>query len=277
MRKNKSLKGLYILLSLLLLCAVLGGCSTKNINISSDAASPAAYENAEEHIFGGDDEDIDDTEISSAHVFSGEQNSDAGSYSDGEYNSGIWENNAAENSQAGSGAAPQQAQQQSGAGAESNTAATEAQSAPIEQSDNTAPDTVPDNAQTQNTCSFLVDCSKALEYEKLSQAIRDVLPADGIIYSGIVEFTPGESVFDIMSRVLRENGIPMESSITPAFGSRYVEGINSLYEFDGGSNSGWVYFVNGSMPSHGCDLQTVNDGDDIRWYYTLNLGYDISL
>ncbi len=293
MRNNKSCKRLHILLSLMLsvmlFLAFLCGCSTRNIDISSDAVSDnvsSPYEKAEEHVFGSDDyigdgNDIEGGENGSSHIFGGEQSRDDEAYS-GEINSGEKyssippENNTIENSQTDSGSAPRQEQGQSEAGYDNNTAAV-SQSDRNEQSDNAASDNVPDKAQTTSVCSFLVDCSKALEYEKLSPSIRAVLPANGIIYSGVVEFTPGESVFDVMSRVLRENGIPMESSVTPGFGSRYIEGINSLYEFDGGSNSGWVYFVNGSMPSHGCDLQTVSNGDDIRWYYTLNLGYDISL
>ncbi len=129
----------------------------------------------------------------------------------------------------------------------------------------------------QNSCAFLIDCSKALSSPNLPEKLRDALPRSGVIFSGSVELSEGDSVFDILARVTRSGGIPMEFSSSAGFGSKYVEGINSLYEFDCGSNSGWVYFVNGERPSVGCDKTPVNPGDDVRWYYTLDLGNDIDL
>ena len=102
-----------------------------------------------------------------------------------------------------------------------------------------------------------------------------MLPKDGIIYSGNPKFNQGESVFDLLKRLMKENGIPLEFSSSPAYGSKYIEGINSLHEFDCGELSGWTYFVNGSRPSYGCDKYIIRPGDDIRWYYTCNLGNDI--
>ncbi len=133
----------------------------------------------------------------------------------------------------------------------------------------------PENAQ--NSCAFLIDCSKALSSPNLPEKLRDALPRSGVIFSGNVEISGGDSVFDILARVTRSGGIPMEFSSSAGFGSKYVEGINSLYEFDCGSNSGWVYFVNGERPGVGCDKTPVNPGDDVRWYYTLDLGNDIDL
>ncbi len=128
---------------------------------------------------------------------------------------------------------------------------------------------------SKNTCSFLINCSKALEYPGLSGSLRSALPQDGVLYGGSPEIKDGDSVFDLLQRITRENGIPMEFSSSPGFGSKYIEGINSLYEFDCGPNSGWVYFVNGEKPGVGCDKYEIKPGDDVRWYYTLDLGNDI--
>ena len=133
----------------------------------------------------------------------------------------------------------------------------------------------PENSK--NTCAFLIDCSKALEYTGLSDGLRSALPRDGVLYGGSPEVKDGDSVFDLLQRITRENGIPMEFSSSPGFGSKYIEGINSLYEFDCGPNSGWVYFVNGEKPGVGCDKYEIKPGDDVRWYYTLDLGNDIGL
>ena len=134
----------------------------------------------------------------------------------------------------------------------------------------------PDSQTSQTTCTFQIDCTTAVEYQGLSNELRRVLPENGVLYSGTVEIREGDSVFDILTRVTRESGIPMEFSSSAAFGSKYIEGINSLYEFDCGSNSGWTYFVNGERPGVGCDKCRVNPGDNVRWFYTLDLGNDIN-
>lgn len=135
---------------------------------------------------------------------------------------------------------------------------------------NTSPDTHVD------TCSFTIDCKNAIASTKLSSSMRDILPSDGIIYkSQNLELTSGETVFDVLLRITRQSGIPMEFSSTPAFGSKYIEGINSLREFDCGETSGWKYSVNGEVPNYGCDKYTVNPGDDIIFYYVTDWGSDL--
>jgi hypothetical protein len=90
-----------------------------------------------------------------------------------------------------------------------------------------------------------------------------------------VVFTQGETVFDVLSRECRASGIPMEHSFNPLYNSVYVEGIDNLYEFDGGSQSGWMYSVNDWYPNYGCSVYTLSAGDVICWRYTCNYGEDI--
>ena len=78
---------------------------------------------------------------------------------------------------------------------------------------------------------------------------------------------PGSTVFDVLNKVCRDKNIQVESSYTPMYGSYYVEGINYLYEFDGGKLSGWMYKVNGWFPNYGCSSYTLKDGDEIVWCY----------
>ena len=42
---------------------------------------------------------------------------------------------------------------------------------------------------------------------------------------------------------------------------------NNAEKFDCGSNSGWLYSVNGSTPSYGCSKYQVKPGDNIVFYY----------
>ena len=103
------------------------------------------------------------------------------------------------------------------------------------------------------------------------------VPANGCILStSTVEFEKGETVYDVLSRVCSYAGIQMEASWTPLYNSYYVEGINNLYEFDCGNQSGWVYKVNGWFPNYGCSAYYLEDGDTIVWTYTCNgLGADV--
>lgn len=64
----------------------------------------------------------------------------------------------------------------------------------------------------------------------------------------------------------------MEYKYTPVYGSYYVEGINHLYEFDCGKESGWTYKVNGWYPNYGSSEYSLKNGDSIVWYYTCDGG-----
>ncbi|MCR4992035.1 MAG: DUF4430 domain-containing protein [Lachnospiraceae bacterium] len=84
----------------------------------------------------------------------------------------------------------------------------------------------------------------------------------------------GESVYDILLEAAKEYSISVEheggSDII------YISGINYLYENDYGDLSGWVYKVNGVLPSVGCGGYKPEDGDVIEWCYTLDLGNDVT-
>ena len=102
------------------------------------------------------------------------------------------------------------------------------------------------------------------------------MPDDGVLLPAAeVTFSQGESVYDVLQRVCRENKIHMESSFTPVYNSAYIEGIGNLYEFDVGSGSGWMYAVNGWYPNYGCSRYVLQDGDTVEWVYTCDLGQDV--
>ena len=126
------------------------------------------------------------------------------------------------------------------------------------------------------TCLFEIECRTVLlNMDKLSKDKKECIPEDGVLFSGETGFDKGESVYDILKRVCDENGIQLETSYTPAFGTRYIEGIGNLYEFDCGTASGWMYTVNGEYMNCGCSLCTVSDGDKIAIRYTCNMGNDL--
>ena len=127
------------------------------------------------------------------------------------------------------------------------------------------------------TCTVSISCTTILEDpERLTAEKADLIPADGVLLAPTaVEFTEGESVFDVLKRVCRENKIHMEFSETPVYQSAYIEGIGNLYEFDCGEGSGWMYRVNGEFPNYGCSRYTLADGDTVEWVYTCDFGADV--
>ena len=143
---------------------------------------------------------------------------------------------------------------------------------------------VPVNAEDQDvdktktgTCTLLVECSTLLDnMNSLKEEKRSLVPEDGIIFKKQeVPFYEGESVMDVLQRIMQDNKIQMEFTWTPGYGSGYVEGINNLYEFDCGDLSGWMFCVNGWYPNYGASRYLVSEGDTIEWHYTCDLGEDL--
>ena len=132
-------------------------------------------------------------------------------------------------------------------------------------------------AETAGSCTVSISCAAILDnLDQLKAAKADYMPADGVILPETeVSFAEGETAFDLLQRVCRDNGISMESSWSPLYKSAYIEGIANLYEFDCGKLSGWMYSVNGEFPNVGASAYTLCDGDVVKWEYTCDLGRDL--
>ena len=131
---------------------------------------------------------------------------------------------------------------------------------------------------TSHTCTIEIRCDTILDnMDELATGKDSYVPADGTILAATtVSFTDGETVFDVLKRACEQNGIQLEYSYTPLYESYYVEGIHHLYEFDCGSESGWMFKVNGWFPNYGCSAYTLSQGDSIVWCYTCHgLGADV--
>lgn len=126
-------------------------------------------------------------------------------------------------------------------------------------------------------CTVTIECGTVLGHmDDLSPGKAEIVPADGVLLpETVVAFSEGDTVFDVLQRVCRAQGIHMESNWTPAYNSAYIEGIGNLYEFDCGNLSGWMYSVNGVWPDYGCSSCTLHDGDTVVWSYTCDLGRDV--
>lgn len=101
-----------------------------------------------------------------------------------------------------------------------------------------------------------------------------IVPSSGTILAKTkVEFQEGDTVFDVLCRI--RDTYKIHVSYRGTNGAQYVDGINNLYEFDGGRWSGWMYCVNDWYPNYGCGQYAVKNGDVIEWNYTCNLGRDL--
>ena len=140
----------------------------------------------------------------------------------------------------------------------------------------TEPETEPET-EPALTVSLSIYCSTILDnWDNLDPAKAGYVPSSGVILSTTVEITAGETVFDVLKRACSAYGIQLEYSWSPIYNSYYVEGINNLYEFDCGPESGWVYKVNGWFPNYGCSGYSLSGGESIVWCYTCNgLGADV--
>ena len=129
--------------------------------------------------------------------------------------------------------------------------------------------------------SFLVTLSVRVDtilpnMHILDSEKHELIPDNGVIFAARqVTAYEGESVFNVLQREMRRNGIHMASRFTPVFNSAYVEAINNIYEFDVGPLSGWMYRVNGEFPNFGSSRYILSPGDVIEWLYTVDLGRDI--
>ena len=127
------------------------------------------------------------------------------------------------------------------------------------------------------SCTISISCGTILNnMDMCKENKKNYVPASGVILSTTtVTFTEGETVYDVLQRVCRDNGIQMDSIWTTTYNSAYVKGIANLYEFDVGEGSGWMYKVNGWFPNYGCSSYTLKNGDVICWVYTCDLGDDV--
>ena len=135
-----------------------------------------------------------------------------------------------------------------------------------------------DSEQFLPVCTIEIRCDTILNHmEDLTEGKSGYVPANGTILSASkVSFHEGDTAFDVLKKACELAGIQLEFSWTPLYNSYYIEGINNLYEFDCGEQSGWMYKVNGWFPNYGCSSYRLEDGDVMVWCFTCQgLGADV--
>ena len=133
------------------------------------------------------------------------------------------------------------------------------------------------NGDGKLTCTLEVRCDTLLgKLDQMTPEKAALVPENGILLETVeIEFSGGESVFDVFRKVLREEKIHFEYVDASAYDSVYIEGIGNIYEFDCGPQSGWMFSVNGIYPGLGCSAYTLADRDVIVFNYTCDLGADL--
>ena len=139
------------------------------------------------------------------------------------------------------------------------------------------------------TCTIEISCQTILDnIDKLRPEKKPFLPKDGyILTETTVSVKEGSSVFDVLTAVCKQNtcpdkcaycrqsGIQLEYNDNNSFGSQYIRGIHQIYEKDCGTQSGWMYSINNTVPNYGLNNYIVSNGDKIKILYTCDLGEDI--
>lgn len=133
-------------------------------------------------------------------------------------------------------------------------------------------------AVSGSSCTISIVCDTILNnLDKLRDGKEAFVPANGVILAASsISISDGDTVFDVLKKACELADIQLEYSYTPLYGSYYIEGINNLYEFDCGEQSGWMYKVNGVFPNDGCSAYYLSAGDEIVFCYTcVGLGADV--
>lgn len=130
-------------------------------------------------------------------------------------------------------------------------------------------------ADSTGKCIISVECSTIFDnIENLDESVKEFVPDSGIILEEkTVDIAEGDSVYDVLSKTLKEENILMEASFTG--NSAYIEGIDNIYEYSCGELSGWVFSVNGEFVGTSCSDYKVKNNDVIEWHYTCDLGEDV--
>ena len=133
------------------------------------------------------------------------------------------------------------------------------------------------NGDGKLTCTLEIRCDVLLgNLDQMTKEKVALVPEDGVLLTVTeVEFTGGESVFDVFRRTLREEKLHFEYVDASVYDSVYIEGIGNLYEYDCGPQSGWMYSVDDVYPGVGCSAYTLADGNVIVFNYTCDLGADL--
>ena len=118
-------------------------------------------------------------------------------------------------------------------------------------------------------CAITIQCKEILSHmDDLKDGHEEFVPKNGyFLKSCRLEYENDDTVYSVLKRACRENGIKMSARKT-VYGM-YVVGLNNIDEFDCGGSSGWTYYVNGDFPNVACDKYELHGGESIEFKYVV--------
>ena len=121
------------------------------------------------------------------------------------------------------------------------------------------------------SCTIRIECTEILEnMDLLKKGKEELVPKDGILLeTKSILIEEGDTVFDILYRITRQENLHLEYTLTPVYNSCYIEGIANIYEFDCGNTSGWMFYINGDRPQLGASQIDVKKDDQIEFRYSV--------
>lgn len=105
------------------------------------------------------------------------------------------------------------------------------------------------------------DAPPAQNAVNVSVSVDSFAAGGGVSASGSFSFAPGATPYDALCAL----GLSVNARST-GYGT-YVAAIGGLAEKEHGSQSGWMYSVNGNTPMTACSNYVLSDGDSVVWYY----------
>ncbi len=99
------------------------------------------------------------------------------------------------------------------------------------------------------------ECNNSFTYKNNSNAYQSLV-------SETVTLKKGDSVLDALKKALNKNNIVYSEN------NGYVSAINNQKEFDHGSNSGWMFTVDGQHSTKGSLETKLSNGQEVVWFYT---------
>lgn len=116
-----------------------------------------------------------------------------------------------------------------------------------------------DNSVTVNIKVMMHDgdeCNNSYTYKSNSSKYTELVNES-------IELEKGQTVFDALDAALTANGI---SYIEGSYG--YISSIDGTAEFDHGTNSGWMFTLNGNHKNTGCRETYMRSNSTVVWFYT---------
>lgn len=117
---------------------------------------------------------------------------------------------------------------------------------------------------------YSINVKQLVEHPDLvSEALKNanVIPSDGVIFASLIEFTDKQTAFDLLVDISKKEKFPIDFSGSSANGDAFIKSIKGIENKSAGDLSGWMYFVNGEMPTIGAAKYELKGGDTIEWKF----------